>query len=298
MPISSIEETSCLGKLYLAVLYPVTIVLSFLSSIWTVSRPKPPTGKSKPSISFAGCAFLYPYYIGVIEHLLENYEMENVTFVVVSSSCYPVVSLIANGLRPEKWMHKDFPGCIRYWNRRFMGFFWDSPQFLRDLWASSLNQDAYKNASKGNLVIALTRAKLTPPFIQQKLVSNFESNEDLIDCLLASGHIPGMFGFFQTRFQGLAHIDGAFAGSHPVVDSNTVVVDAQGSLGRLRHFFTRNPSHVADVYPSKSYSFSEMVALFGVPEIARCDEMIKDGRRDAAAAEHIFLSRGWLKKKK
>jgi len=39
-----------------------------------------------------------------------------------------------------------------------------------------------------------------------------------------------------------------------------------------------------------------MYGLFGVPEISRCDELVKDGYRDAAAADDIFLSRGWIKK--
>jgi len=39
-----------------------------------------------------------------------------------------------------------------------------------------------------------------------------------------------------------------------------------------------------------------MLGLFGVPEISRCNEMIKNGYRDAAAADDIFLGRGWVKK--
>lgn len=133
---------------------------------------------------------------------------------------------------------------------------------------------------------------MTPPFIEQKCVSKFESNEDLIDSLLASGHIPGIFGLHNTRVGGIAYIDGAFSNSHPVIDKDTIVVNAMG----FPRWFSRNPAHSIDIYPRKPYGFFEMLAVFGVPGMSRCDQISRDGYRDAEAADHIFLSRGWVKR--
>jgi len=74
-------------------------------------------------------------------------------------------------------------------------------------------------------VVALTRVTMTPPFVKQTRVSKFNCNTDLIDCLVASGHIPGLFGFIQTMFRGTAFIDGAIADSYPVINKQTIVVD-------------------------------------------------------------------------
>jgi len=283
--------------LNLLILYPLIIIYMMVSNLLTGPQPIPDPKKNKPSILFAGCAFLYPYHIGVIKYLIENYDLEDVTYQGLSSACYPLVSWIGNGIPPDKWMHKDFPGCIEYWNRCFMGFFWDTPQFLQELWASSLKPDAYKKASEGNLVVNLTKVSWTPPFVQQMRVSEFRSNQDLIDCIVASGHIPGMFGFIPTRFRGSLCIDGAVACSYPVKDTQTIVVDAYGYGQSSWRSILGNTKQTADIYPSKRYGFFEMNGLFGVPEMSRCDEMVKDGYRDAAAADDIFMSRGWVKKR-
>jgi len=177
-----------------------------------------------------------------------------------------------------------------------MGFFWDTPSFLEGLWASSLRPDAYKRASEGNLEIMLSCAKLTPPFVQQIRVSNFHSNQDLIDCIIASGHIPGIFGWNQTKFRGKAYIDGAIAGSYPLIDKQTIVVDVQGYYQSWWRSFFSCSKDIAVISPSRPYGFLEMCGLLGVPEISRCNEMVEDGYRDAAAADDIFLSRGWTKK--
>jgi len=283
-------------RLYLLILYPLIYLYISMSNLWNTPQVDLVPSKGKPSICFAGCAFLYPYYIGIMKYLIEMYDLEDVKFVALSSACYPLVSYVANGVEPEKWMHTNFPACIRYWNRRFLGFLLDTPSFLRELWTSSLRPDAYKRASEGNLEIALTRATLTPPFIQQIRVSEFHSNQDLIDCIIASGHIPGMFGCVQTKFRGKAFVDGAIAESYPLIDKQTIVVDVQGYYqARWRQLFC-STKHIADISPSKPYGILEMYGLFGVPEISRCDELVKDGYRDAAAADDIFLSRGWIKK--
>lgn len=80
-----------LGMLYLLVLYLFMYTYSILPNFWVIPRPDSPPGKKKPSISFAGGAFLYPYYVGVLEYLIENYELEDTTFIAVSSACYPIV---------------------------------------------------------------------------------------------------------------------------------------------------------------------------------------------------------------
>lgn len=296
MSISTKTIRSWQERLNLLVLYPLIILYMLLSNLFTGPNPPPLEKQNKPSITFAGCAFLYPYYVGVMKYLIENYELGDVTFLVLSSACYPLMSWVGNGIPPEKWMHEDFPGCIEYWNRCFMGFFWDTPQFLRELWASSLNPDAYKKASAGNLVITVTEVSWTPPFVKQTRVSEFHSNHDLIDCIIASGHIPGIFGFIPTRFRGSLCIDGAITGSYPLMDEQTIVVDAYGYTQSSCRSIVGNTKKHADIYPSKSYGFFEMNGLCGVPEMPRCDEMVADGYRDAAAADHIFMSRGWVKK--
>jgi len=99
MTASTTSQASWLKRLFFFIAYPFAL---FYYLVWTTAPVDPLPKKRKLSISFAGCAFLFPYYVGVMKHLIENYDLKDVTFIALSSSCYPLVIYLANGMNPEE----------------------------------------------------------------------------------------------------------------------------------------------------------------------------------------------------
>ena len=263
------------------------------------ARRAPPSSKFVPakgggresikcSVSFGGCGMCFPYYVGVLEYLIDTFDLSDVQFIATSGAAFPVVCWAANGERPRAWMERDFPKCIQYWRSRRLGVFFDSQAFLRSVWTSFLKEDAFERASRsGNLVLTATKLRATPPFLELRLKSDFSSNAALIDAILGTCHVPGLFGFSRTKVSGETVFDGEPAqrmrcerGVH-VLDANTVRVTACPALGG------GGASHVG---PARGFSWLSMIR----PRSMKANsELARSGYVDCAARRWVFLARGW-----
>ncbi len=76
----------------------------------------------------------------------------------------------------------------------------------------------------GKLHISVTHVKF--PFLQNELVSTFYSDEDLVNTVVASCHLPWVLnGNFFTKWRGNTCIDGGLTNHNPVLDKNTMRIN-------------------------------------------------------------------------
>jgi hypothetical protein len=177
-----------------------------------------------PSISFMGGGQLWMFAIGAGHYIYENYDIEKIKFMASSCGCFAAVPL-ACGLDPYEWCKNDWGKCIEHFESRGMiGCLFDTKHFYYDLWEAYLPQDAHIRLS-GRLFISVTLF----PSMRNKVVSKFDSREELIWTIVASMCLPYCF-IRDWPVQcgpevGLA-IDGGFSNDAPCLDSYTITVSA------------------------------------------------------------------------
>ncbi|KAK6057871.1 phospholipase, patatin family [Cooperia oncophora] len=82
-----------------------------------------------------------------------------------------------------------------------------------------LPPDAYK-ICRGRLQISLTRWRDN----KNVVVTEYDSNDDLIDAIICSCFIPIYCGIVPPTYRGEAYIDGGFTDNQPAYDDHTVTV--------------------------------------------------------------------------
>ncbi|XP_022705176.1 patanin-like phospholipase domain-containing protein [Varroa jacobsoni] len=74
--------------------------------------------------------------------------------------------------------------------------------------------------SSGKLFVSVTRASN----LQNELISNFDSRQELIDVLMASCFIPYFLGWVPPKVKGVSYIDGGISRNLPIHDEHTITV--------------------------------------------------------------------------
>lgn len=92
-------------------------------------------------------------------------------------------------------------------------------QILRSELYAILSPDAHIRANN-KLFIAVTRAST----LKHKLVSNFDSLDELIDTLMASCFIPFFLGLVPPKIKGVSYIDGGTSCRIPILNECTITV--------------------------------------------------------------------------
>jgi hypothetical protein len=234
-----------------------------------------------PSVSFSGCAFWWPYMAGVAQYLYEEFDLTNAKMYCTSASSFPVVSAMV-GVNPLNWCMVDYPRCLEHWYARPLRCFVDSTAFLRRLWHDFLPVDAFKRV-QGRLNVSITCLEIGPlglPTCVNKNVTDFESNADLVDTLMATINLPGFFFRGLPKWRGFVTVDGAYSERSRKPGGKTVVVTAHQLLP-------------CDLCPSKPLPKSWLL----LPQpMERTKEMMRQGYEDARANRALFESRGWRAK--
>jgi hypothetical protein len=137
---------------------------------------------------------------------------------VSSAGSYGGIPL-ALGLDPYEWCKHDWAKCLQHFASRRCGMFFDHVEFYKQLWDDYLPADAHKRLS-GRLFISIT---LFPSF-QNRVVSQFDTRDELISCIVASSCFPVVFvrNMPITSF-GLA-FDGGLTNDQPCLNENTITV--------------------------------------------------------------------------
>ncbi|KAK3238242.1 hypothetical protein CYMTET_51730 [Cymbomonas tetramitiformis] len=145
------------------------------------------------SFSFSASGLLFPYYIGVIEVLLDAGLITDETHIAGTSGGGLVSACIANGVQPQQLLDTV---CMLYENLRDYGSPLDAfagrlEGPLRLALASLLPTDAHLGAA-GRTSISVTQ--MWPPPMSGDIVTSWSSKADLIDCIVASCYLPGFLG--------------------------------------------------------------------------------------------------------
>ena len=158
----------------------------------------------KIHIHFGGCGGSYSYLFGLATYLQQNYDLSDVIFSGISAGNIMCVLCILN-IDIEK-MHEliNIPLLIKLQNYKLKAFCNFIPE-IKQIMLKILNEDKNNYRKITNrLFINITHI----PSFRNRIISEFYSNEDLVDCIMASCHIPFYNTSFFYNFRNKYYIDG------------------------------------------------------------------------------------------
>lgn len=252
------------------------VASAYLYCCLVKQRKFPRPVSNKPSICFGGCGIRYHFYGGVAEYLVDNFETDNIDILCVSGGVYAGVILALNR-KMTHWCDKDWQKCYDYWSNRSLYVFLDSDEFQRNIWINYLPSDAYKTCSN-RLFIVVSRLGLYGFY--EEIISKYDSNEELIDAICGTIHIPGLYRILPV-VGGKFAFDGCFTNLMPRTKSEFPTL--------LVKLFGRG--HID--YGNKL----SMKKLMTMVEPEKCNTLIKEGYYVASRHHQTFINCGFIEKK-
>ncbi|ELT89705.1 hypothetical protein CAPTEDRAFT_104291 [Capitella teleta] len=173
------------------------------------------------NLSFAGCGFLGIYHVGVAS-CIQKYAPHLISNHITGASAG---SLVAAGMLcnlPIGEAATFTLNLARKARDRALGPL--HPQFnitnhLRSGLEVFLPENAHTICT-GRLFVSLTRVRDR----KNVLMSQFDSKDDLIQCLLCSAHVPFWSGIMPPLYRGERYIDGGLSLNNPILNENTITV--------------------------------------------------------------------------
>lgn len=202
---------------------PLFLAIAYAYCCLVTNRKCERPNRTKPSISFGGCGMRYHFYGGVAEYLLDNFDTKDIDISCVSGGIY-AATILALGRKMPDWCDRDWQTCYTYWTNRWLYVFLDSDTFQRNIWRNYLPCNAYQICSD-RLFVTISRLGIYGFY--EEVISEFASNEELIDAIIGTIHIPGMFRFLPT-VRGKCAFDGCYSNLVPRTRKNTLVVKLFG----------------------------------------------------------------------
>lgn len=186
--------------------------------VWHLSHR--PSGKPRKKltqlddvaqIGFGGCGGMYNYFLGVASVLQEEYDLEGVIFSGVSAGCFPAM-VLALGMDVKEFFFKEnLPLIERAAACSFAGLGKWIP-LVRASTLAMLPPDAFERADK-KLYFSVTEV----PSLTNHVLTTWTSNEDMVDCMLCSGHVPLYTPSLAARYRGKRFVDGGLSNNSPIV---------------------------------------------------------------------------------
>ncbi|XP_062849459.1 patatin-like phospholipase domain-containing protein 2 [Trichomycterus rosablanca] len=176
------------------------------------------------NISFAGCGFLGVYHVGVASCLLEQapFLVEGAQHVYgASAGAITAAALVSGTCMGEAGA--NFINVAKEARKRFLGPMhpaFDLVKIMRGMMLRILAPDAYRKAT-GRLGISLTRVTDG----ENVVVSQFNSNEELVQACVCSAFIPVYCGLIPPALQGVRYVDGGITDNLPQYElKNTITI--------------------------------------------------------------------------
>ena len=173
--------------------------------------------KFKAHLIFSGCGGMYSYNLGIASVIQENYDLSNVVISSASAGCFPAMALVLNinileyfdiwNIKFLEEVNTHLFGAIGVWNK------------IAKKWILKfLNEDEniYKKA-KSRLFCSITTCNyFTKPHLENMVISDWKSNEDLIDGMMSSAFIPFFdIGKLTNSYRNKKCIDGSITNNEP-----------------------------------------------------------------------------------
>lgn len=187
--------------------------------------------RQRVQLSFGGCGGMYNYFLGIASVLQERFHMDNVVFSGSSAGCFPALLLAMNMDIKKQYetMHRDILAeaqtkSLRNWI-----------PIVGKHTLLNLPEDAHVQAS-GRLFCSLTEL----PWLTNHLIGEYHDNQDLVDCILASGYVGFYAPSLTKPYRGKKFIDGSVSNNSPRPYPNE-----PSKVIQLWHYRWFNPLSVA-----------------------------------------------------
>jgi len=236
------------------------------------------------NVSFSGCGFLGVYHLGVAAALRRHVPaavLAEARFAGASAGALVGAAVAANA---------PLDPCVEA--------FLSTATTVRSLWGGAFNPNskldsaiaayfrtvfpanAYRDL-RGRHHVSLTEL----PFFRNRLVTDFESDEEVLDALLCSSYIPGFTAAKPPKFRGRYYVDGGFSDNNPSVPGVARVYTVSPFSGRF-DVCPRSKGHsptmaiVWGYYANTGNVFSAVRALYP-PDQAELLKVHHEGYDDA-----------------
>ena len=168
---------------------------------------------NKKQIIFIGCGGMISYYFGIAKYIQDNFNLENIIFGGVSGG-----SIISFYLSLEKDMELVFKDASKELcnnlTKSSTGALFNMIDLLNKYLDRKIKEEGdeylYKILNKKELFISISTI-----YPRKNLISNWKSNIDLIDCILASCSLPLLGHTFFNNYRDNYCLDGAFYNNNP-----------------------------------------------------------------------------------
>ncbi len=221
------------------------------------------------SLSFAGCAWLFPYHLGVIEAWKEGQGPSQSLFLGASSGAL-AATIAALGLDPREMLEMALDLAYQS-RRRAFGPVGQMTHYVRSSLGRHLPEQA-PQLLRGRLKISVT----VLPQLKAELIDagTCRDKEELIQLLLGSCYIP-LYYEKPVKWQGRWLLDGGVRNNQPCHSPWTIRV---------------SPYRLAHIRPSRRPPARDVL----LPEPRRMEVLFAEGYTDA---HRFFSGRSWLQRK-
>jgi hypothetical protein len=176
-------------------------------------------------------------------------------------------------------MHKDWARVHQHMASRKLYVWLDTPDFLRDMWQKYLPDDAYLKCS-GRLFIVVSR--LTFYGFREDIISEYKSNEELIDAIICTCHIIGVYRYLPFCRNRIA-FDGCYTNLQPQIN--------------YRH--SEKPTIVCKLFGRGTIDYNNHLSMTRILSLVapeECDTKVAEGYAIAAKHYSDFIKGGFLPK--
>ncbi|XP_028850206.1 patatin-like phospholipase domain-containing protein 2 [Denticeps clupeoides] len=179
-------------------------------------------GTEHYSISFSGSGFLMTYQLGVGQCLLEKapWLLRGAHRVYGASAGALAAAAVVCGTDLEP-VREDVVKVVKMVEEHALGALNPATDLFGQM-EGVLRRRLAKNAhqlASGRLCISMTRVSDG----KNVLVSEFQSNEELVKALMCSCFVPGYSGLIPPSYKGVHYVDGGFTNIRPVQDSGCTI---------------------------------------------------------------------------
>lgn len=194
-------------------------------------RSEPPAYWEKGHLSFCGAGYLGCYHVGV-SLVFKEFAPHIAARSTVGASSGALVAMLHVIDMPIASVIERFTEMAVYCRSLVLGSvsarFAVIQEIRRDLQAV-VPVDAHRRAN-GRLFVSVTRV----PTLQNELISEFASRNDLIETVLASCYVPYFAGVLPTKLKGNYYLDGGLTRLWPKLNDHTITVSTLYGFGCLR----------------------------------------------------------------
>ena len=168
-------------------------------------------------IRFGGAGGNYSYLLGVASILQKKFDLDDIKFSGASAGCTAAMLCALNIDIDNEFENMNIPMLQEIQTFKTKAFFNFLPTLKKHLLAR-LNQipQIYKTANN-KLFCNLTHV----PSVENHLINKYNNNEDLVNCLMASGHIPLYNNCLFHTFRNKYYIDGCLTNNEYFDDKFT-----------------------------------------------------------------------------